>query len=117
MDGAAGRVHSRLRGEKMGEFRKIKAIIKRADKAEPYVTWVSDSLKNLQNQVGGYIETVTVEEGLVIICNEEGRLLGLPHNCEVCGCEFVGDILFVGVDGDEFADCPADLKTIRGMIE
>lgn len=97
-------------------MRKIKVIAKRADKPEPYVTWISDSLKNLQNFVGGFIETVTVATDLVIICNEEGRLQGLPYNCEVLGITFVGDILFVGVDGEEFADCPADLETIKGMI-
>ena len=67
---------------------------------------VPNTLEALQELVGGYIETVTVATDLVIICNEEGRLMDLPYNCEVCGVPFVGTILFVGVDGEDFTDCP-----------
>ena len=52
--------------------------------------------------VGGYIETVTLATDCCIICNEEGRLEGLPYNLTFCGVSFVGPILVVGVDGDEF---------------
>jgi hypothetical protein len=54
--------------------------------------------------VGGYIETVSFASDACIICNEEGRLLNLPFNCKLLGKEFVGPILIVGVDGDEFTD-------------
>jgi len=94
---------------------KIKAIIKRAD-SKPYVTWISNTLENLQNLVDGYIETVTLAKDMVIICNEEGRLLGLPHNCNICGVDFVGDILFVGVAKDEFADVPIDLQYLKLLL-
>ena len=42
----------------------------------------------------------------VIICNEEGRILGLPDNCRVCGVDFVGTVLIVGIKGDAFCDVP-----------
>ena len=32
----------------------------------------------LQQAVGGYIEVVPLNEQLCVICNEEGKLLGLP---------------------------------------
>lgn len=76
------------------------------------------NLKMLQDTVGGYIETVTLAEDLVIICNENGRCIGtdeegnmisLPYNCTVAGVDFVGTILVAGVSGDEFADCPLTL--------
>ena len=60
--------------------------------------------KTVGEAVGGYIETVTLDNtGLVVICNEEGRLRDLPYNCEVCGIDFVGPIVFAEVDGEEFA--------------
>lgn len=84
---------------------KISALSKRVGEPPRHVN-VSNSLKALQAAVGGYIETVTIAADLVILCNEEGRLRGLPYNCTICGVDFVGDILIVGRDSEEFADLP-----------
>lgn len=81
----------------------MKAIIKEPGQ-RPRETEIENSLSALQQAVGGYIETVTLAEDCCIICNEEGRLQGLPYNLTFCGVSFVGTILFVGVLGDEFAD-------------
>ena len=108
-------------------MKKIKCIVKRPG-SKPYSTWISDSLANLQNFVGGYIEVVTicpqtVDEdgectlpGLAVICNEEGRLLKLDYNCEVDGVSYVGDILLVGVKGEEFCDIPVDYQVFKVMF-
>ena len=56
---------------------KIYVAVKRPGEPPRHV-WMSNSLENFQRYVGGYIETVTVATDLVIICNEEGRLMGLP---------------------------------------
>lgn len=88
---------------------KIRAIVKRPDEAVGHVTYISNTLKNLQTAVDGYIETVTIiaeEPKVVIICNEEGRILNMPYNCTINDIDFYGDIIAVGVDGDEFADLP-----------
>ena len=77
---------------------KIRVISKRPG-CPPRSVWVSNTLENLQRNVGGYIETVKLATDMCVICNEEGRLLGLPHNCTICGVDFVGDILLVGVKG------------------
>lgn len=37
-----------------------------------------NTLEALQQAVGGYIEVVPLNEQLCVICNEEGKLLGLP---------------------------------------
>ena len=87
-------------------MQKIKAIVKRPDEMYGHMTWIINSLKNLQNAVDGYIETVTVATDMVIICNEEGVIRGLPFNCELCGHQFFGTLIICGVDGDEFADIP-----------
>lgn len=61
----------------------MKAIRKKPGCA-PEIIEVENTLKALQREVSGYIETVTIASDAVIICNEEGRILGLPDNCRVC---------------------------------
>lgn len=89
---------------------KVRVIIKRPDEEFGHVTNISPSLKNLQKTVGGYIECVTLglyEWGnICIICDEEGRLKNKEYNCEVCGIDFVGDIIVAqyatqGEDGEQ----------------
>lgn len=97
-------------------MQKIKAIVKRADEEYGHMTWISNTLENLQRTVGGYIETVTLPGGVVIICDEEGRIKGKPFNCVIfqhsmaARVDFYGDIIVVGADADEFSDVPIDLK-------
>ena len=93
----------------MGVQKRKKILIyRKAPGEKPRQILVRNELKELQELVGGYIETVTLFADLTIICNEEGRLHGLPYNCEVCGVGFVGTILFVGVKGDRFTDVPRE---------
>lgn len=82
----------------------MKAIRKKPD-CEPELIDIDNTLAALQQEVGGYIETVSIAD-VVIICNEEGRLCGLPYNCRFVGVDFVGTILVVGRDRDEFCDVP-----------
>ena len=99
--------------------KKIRAIVKRPDELIGHVTAVSNSLENLQRIVGGYIQIVPIRmyPNIVVICNEDGRLQHLPFNCTVTGhgpagdfeVGFVGDIIVVGVEGDELADLPAEI--------
>lgn len=84
----------------------MKAIYKAPGKA-PEIIQAENSLEALQEKVGGYIETVTLASDACIICDEEGRLKGLPRNVSFGRTEFVGPILVVGVREDEFCDCPA----------
>lgn len=93
----------------------ISALIKRPGEIPRHVN-VSNSLEALQKNVDGYIEAVTVATDLCIICNEEGRLLGLPYNCRLLGHDFVGTILMVRADGEEFTDLPATWKEMKMMF-
>lgn len=63
---------------------------------------VKNELKALQETVGGYIATVTLAEGVVLICNKEGKLLKLEPNTHFYTIN--GDFLLVGVNGEEFGD-------------
>lgn len=94
---------------------KIKVIIKRPGEM-PEIQTIPNELEALQTIVGGYIEAVTLATDLVIICNEEGKLLDLPYNCDICGASFVGTIIFAGINGDEFADVPMDTVAFNVLL-
>ena len=66
-----------------------------------------DMLEELQNEVGGYIETLTfLREKIVVIVNEEGKLLGLPPNCYIKSKHYtellVGNVIILGILNDDF---------------
>ena len=94
---------------------KISVLIKEPGKTPRHVH-ISNTLSNLQNTVGGYIETVTLCSDLVVICNEEGRLKRLPHCCKICGVDFVGPVILCGVKKDRFTDLPVDWKALKKLF-
>ena len=69
-----------------------------------------NTLETYQHLVGGKIEAVTLFTDLVMIVNEEGRIIGLPYNLDIMGIKVFGPAVFVGVDGEDFADCPAEVE-------
>ncbi len=81
-------------------------VIRKKPGCEPEIIGIDNTLEALQAEVGGYIETVSLSTDAVVICNEEGRLRGLPYNCRFVGVNFVGTILVVSHDRDEFCDVP-----------
>ena len=93
-------------------MRKIKVLIKEPGK-KPRCVNVSDRLENLQKIVGGNIETFKFASDATIICNEEGKLQGLPYNCYICGNHFFGTIILCGVSRDEFCDIPIGYSEIK----
>ena len=78
---------------------------------------VPNDLHVLQQLVDGYIETVTFASDACVICNEDGRIKELEHNCYFCGIGFVGTILIVGIDGDDFCDCPLSVAMANTEVE
>ena len=100
---------------------KIRCIIKRPDEKYGHVTNISTRLKNLQKIVGGHIETVGCGSGSVIICNEEGQLLGLEPNFLIGEPPFadviVGDAIVIGVDGEDFCDLTISFDTWKKLLE
>lgn len=87
----------------------IKVMYKEPGKAFKEIK-IENKLEKLQSLVDGYIETVTIVTDVVIICNEDGRIKELPHNCNILGREFVGNVIVAGKAGDEFTDCPGIIK-------
>ena len=70
---------------------------------------IENSLKSLQWYVKGDIQAVPLTDGLIIVCNDDGKLLKLPVNRAITDGEghvldvVVGNALVVRVDGEEFA--------------
>lgn len=64
---------------------------------------VEDRLEEYQKLVGGYIEVFPLTDGLLLICNEEGKLRGLPFNRVMKGERIVGDFFLCRADEEDFA--------------
>jgi hypothetical protein len=63
------------------------------------VPYTGHTLEWLQAQVDGYIEVASNrfdDRSIVVICNEEGLLLNLPHHAAINRERFAGDILIMG---------------------
>lgn len=81
-------------------------VIYKAPGQPPEERSIPNTLEALQRAVGGYIENVTITTDACVVCNEEGRLLGLEPNVIFLGVTFVGPILIVGVKGNELVSLP-----------
>ena len=75
----------------------------------PKVIEIDDELETLQGEVGGYIEAVyPFRDNTTLICNEEGKIIGLPCNRALYDDGkmidvICGDFLIAGLDDDGFA--------------
>ena len=75
----------------------------------PYVKEIYPGLKSLQNEVDGWIEAVyPFEDPVAIICNEEGKMNGMPPNRALYDEDgqvydiVAGQFLVVGLTEDNF---------------
>lgn len=68
----------------------------------PETVTMPNTLEVFQEAVGGYIETVGLDASAVLVCNEEGKLIGLPANRQVGGDTIAGTFLIVGAEDGEF---------------
>lgn len=85
----------------------------------PQPIQIEPGLKSMQQAVGGYIEAVyPFEDPVAIICNEEGKMMGLPLNRALRDDDgdiydvLAGDVLIVGLTEDDFGSLtPEQMKT------
>lgn len=47
---------------------------------EPELRHIPDTLKSMQDVVGGLIDVVHVKDNIDLVCNDEGLLLDMPPN-------------------------------------
>ena len=77
----------------------------------PYAAEIESGLKSLQAAVGGDIQAVyPYEDPVALICNEEGKLMGLPLNRALFDDDghiydiVSGNFLIVGLGEENFTD-------------
>lgn len=76
-------------------------VLKVEPGSAPEAIAIPNTLEAFQAAVGGYIEAVALSSGAVLVCNEEGKLIGLPANRQIGGDTIAGTFLIVGEkDGD-----------------
>lgn len=79
---------------------------------------VDNTLEAVQELVGGYIETVPLNmPGVILVCNEEGKLRGMKPNPYPGIPDLVGPWFICGVSGEEFDDVPREfVKLVRAVM-
>lgn len=82
----------------------MKIVIKEVGEP-PRVEEVENELATFQSLVGGYIEVLSMGDGVGLIVNEEGKLIGLPVNFGLGYDTINGTAVFVAFGNDgEFKD-------------
>ena len=95
---------------------KIKVVFQRPGELSK-VLYIPNTLEAFQQLVGGYIETLTLPDGFVIICNWEGRYLGLQPNVNTYAGVIVGNIIITKAEGEGFVSLtPDQVQSARGWL-
>ena len=93
----------------------MRIVVKKVGE-KPEVREIEDNLEAFKEIVGGYkeiaggyIECVTLTHNVfsrlynvICVCNEEGKLMGLPGNFFFGLDVIVGDVFFCAVNGEDF---------------
>lgn len=99
--------------------RKLRILMKRVNQ-EPEEMEIEDTLEAKQALVDGLIEVVYVSEGLLLICNEEGKLDGLLPNLVFEFDYIAGDCFFIGDDyenGDFKSLTDEQIEEVKELCE
>lgn len=104
---------------------RIDAYFLRCDQERQYQGYlgqIENTLKALQEYVGGLIQAVSLTPEIIVICNDEGKIQQLPPNrawVESSGVVdfFAGSIFCVRRSGDEFTSIqPEDVAEIERRL-
>lgn len=94
------------------------AIVKLVGK-KPQIIDVENTLKELRNIVDGDIQTISLFNNIILICNDNGKLLNMQPNFSLGYDIIVGPTLFVSFDGkDDFIDLSKEqIESILRMFD
>lgn len=73
-------------------------VLKVEPKKKPEICLLKNDLKSLQEAVGGLIEIISLDVGVALLCNEEGKLIGLEPNRRLGSDIIVGTFYVLGDD-------------------
>lgn len=85
---------------------------------QPVAKEIGNTLKDMQRMVGGYIQAYYPwMDEVAIICNDEGKIMGLPLNRSIFGehgelVDIIAGTFFIcgaPMDSGKFTDLPEDL--------
>lgn len=96
----------------------IKVIMVRVGQ-DPMVEDMDNSLEAMQKAVGGYLEGAALKPGVMLMCNEEGKLKKLPTNRYVLGADLiVGDFFITRHNkaGDNVSLTKADIEQLLPLV-
>lgn len=87
-------------------------VLIKAPNQEPLVKTIPNNLRSLQGIVDGHIEVVDVRKNVIVICNEEAKMLSKFHNKKNFALtvdghvidEIYGTAIICSQDGDDFDD-------------
>lgn len=106
----------------------MKVLLFKGMTYRPEVVEIDGELKSMQDLVGGLIEPVTLvtysnDESLILICNEEGKLIPLPFNAELLQDSATADYIYgdfficrsfedelVGIEDDDISIAMKSIK-------
>lgn len=84
-------------------------VLRISPRQYPEIMEIDGALESLQKEVGGPIQAVYPwDDPVALICNEEGKLMGLEfnrplYNADAQMCDYVvGTFLIVGLTEDDF---------------
>ena len=95
----------------------MKVIIKYPGEVTGHFDQIENTLEALQDEVGGYIETISCGGSAVLIVNEEGKLIGLEPNFQIGDFDVIaGTAIVAGVGEDDFVDVPLSISEWKRIL-
>ena len=77
--------------------------------ANPRKACIPDTLEAMQQTVGGPIEVLPLPDGVMLVCDEEGKLRGRAPNRHIGGELIVGTFFLCCADDEDLTDLPEHL--------
>ncbi len=111
-------------GEEPEKEKTITALVVEPGK-KPYVKEIENDIKALQNEVGGLVQCVyPFQDRVAILCNDEGKINGLPLNRAMRDDSgevydiLAGTVLVVGLTEEDFGSLtPEQIDTYSKLYE
>lgn len=78
----------------------------------PFKATISGDLKSIQDIVGGHIEAIyPYDDPVALVCNEEGKLIGLPLNRKIEDYDIIAGTFFIcGIGHEDFTSLSPELS-------
>ena len=74
-------------------------VLKAAPGCRPEAVTVPNTLQAMQEMVGGLIQVIGLDHGICLVCNDEGKLMGLEGNRRLGDDIIAGPFFLVGENG------------------